>query len=158
LVKIELDNIAFESIESENSLTMDIFKEEKELLEEIVIKEYDNYIFAYSYYNPDLGGVNCHEDNWLEDIKKCKNTSASGKGWREYIKSGVAIHPDMLENLPFGTIIEVIDPEILRGEYEVIDLCSGCRPKITNGFYYIDFVDTIQIVPWGSEIKARVLK
>ncbi|MCD4760066.1 hypothetical protein K8R33_04205 [archaeon] len=168
LVQIELDKQSFE----ENSIKvggigMEMFyPDDEEIINngkldtdlEPEIIEYENYVFLYSYYNPALGGVNCHEDNWDVNYEMCKNTTASGKGWKEYIKKGVAIHPDLLNDLPFGTIIEVTDPIELVGEYEVIDLCMGCLPRGIDQYYYIDFLDRIQVLAWSEEVKIKVKK
>lgn len=89
----------------------------------------------FSYYYPPLGGVNCHEDNWVNG--QCKNITASGKGWKEYMGKGLAVHPDMLSILPFGSTVYVVNPEPIRGFYTVIDLCGGC---FINGNYYFDFL------------------
>lgn len=89
----------------------------------------------FSYYYPPLGGVNCHEDNWVNG--KCKNVTASGQGWQEYMGKGVAVHPDMLDLLPFGSLVYVVYPVQIRGYYTVIDLCGGC---LIDGRYYFDFL------------------
>jgi len=117
---------------------------------------YDFYTFGYSYYYPDLGGVNCHEDNWNEETQKCADTTASEKSWRENMGRGVALHYDILFDLPFGTIIEVLSPEEVKGFYEVIDICPGCQPRNESQPYFIDFLDDKQRLNWGDEIKVRV--
>lgn len=90
----------------------------------------------FSYYYPDLGGVNCHEDNWVDG--HCKNVTASKVvGWREYMGSGVAVHSDMLQYLPYGTQFYVTNPPAIAGFYTVVDLCCGCKHDTS---YYFDFL------------------
>jgi hypothetical protein len=50
---------------------------------------------------------------------------------------GLAVHPDMLGILPFGSIVYVVEPVSIRGFYTVVDLCGGC---LINGNYYFDFL------------------
>lgn len=105
-----------------------------------VITNYGSYymtgqIVQFSYYYPPLGGVNCHSDNWVNG--QCKNYTASGEGWIENMGKGIAVHPDMLNTLPFGSEIYVSYPEQIKGFYKVIDLCGGC---LINGKYYFDFL------------------
>ena len=89
----------------------------------------------FSYYYPPLGGTNCHEDNWVNG--QCKDITASKEGWKAYVSKGIAVHPDMLGILPFGSIVYVVEPVSIRGFYTVVDLCGGC---LINGNYYFDFL------------------
>lgn len=116
------------------------------------------YKFGYSYYFPDLGGVNCHEDNWNVETFKCKDVTASGKSWRQNMKRGVALHYDQLFDLPFGTLIQVLKPVEIAGYYEVIDICPGCNPRYEGQHYFIDFLDDKQRLPWGEIVEIRVKK
>lgn len=155
--KFDIHTMVQEELERQNSINIKTPTPEPiptPTPEPVILKDY--YDFSYSYYYPDLGGVNCHEANW--NGQNCANTTASGKGWREYLHKGIAIHWDFLEDLPFGTIIEVTSPEEVKGIYEVIDICSGCRPKMEGQPYYIDFLDDVQRLPWGAIIKAEVIK
>lgn len=103
----------------------------------------------FSYYYPNLGGVNCHNDNWVNG--QCKNLTASGYGWREFMGKGIAVHPDMLDLLPFGSLIYVTSPASIRGHYTVIDLCGGC---LINGNYYFDFLfnDMPKGLNWSVDV------
>lgn len=103
----------------------------------------------FSYYYPPLGGTNCHEDNWFNG--KCKNITASSQGWKEYLDKGIAVHPDMLSLLPFGSMVYVVNPEPIRGLYTVVDLCGGC---FINGKYYFDFLfDTMPAgLNWSVDV------
>jgi hypothetical protein len=120
------------------------------------IEGYDYYKFRYSYYNPDLGGVNCHTDNWDIENEKCADVTASGKSWKQNMYRGIAVHYDQLFDLPFGTIVEVIKPAELKGFYEIIDICPGCNPRPDDPHYYIDFLDDRQRLNWGDMIELRV--
>lgn len=92
--------------------------------------------FLFSYYFPDLGGVNCHEDNWVGG--QCKNITASKVvGWREYLGKGVAVHSDTLQLLPYGSTFYVLNPPSIAGFYTVVDLCCGCKK---GNQYYLDFL------------------
>ncbi|MCJ7696506.1 MAG: hypothetical protein MUO40_13935 [Anaerolineaceae bacterium] len=118
----------------------------------------DFYTFGYSYYFPDLGGVNCHTDNWNIETEKCSDVTASGKSWKQNMYRGVAVHYDMLYDLPFGTLIEVIKPDEVKGWYEVIDICPGCTPRYEGQVYFIDFLDDKQRLGWGEEVIVKVKK
>lgn len=109
----------------------------------------------FSYYYPDLGGVNCHTDNWLGD--RCKDTTASGESWRFYLGKGLAIHPDMFSKLPYGSIVYVTSPASIRGYYTVIDLCGGC---LINGNYYFDFLlpDMPAGLTWSKPVSYGVIR
>lgn len=90
----------------------------------------------FSYYYPDLGGVNCHEDNWSNG--HCADVTASKVvGWREYMGKGIAIHSDLYDEIPYGSQIYVVSPPQIAGIYTVVDLCCGCKNQ--NG-YYFDFL------------------
>lgn len=119
---------------------------------------FDRYNFGYSYYYPDLGGVNCHIDNWDEISGKCSDITASGKSWRQNMYRGVALHYDLLGGLPFGTNIHVLGPKEVEGWYEVIDICPGCNPRYEGQNYFIDFLDDKQRLPWGATVVVEVEK
>jgi len=157
LVKIEMANIASKTIPTEKVNSVGVFVENDEVI--IEEKKEDLILeFLYSYYNPNLGGVNCHVDNWDIDTGLCKNITASGKGWMEYFGKGIAIHPDYLDVLPFGTMVEIIEPELIKGIYEVIDLCPGCGPRYNSNLFYIDILDRNQKLPWSEKIKLRIIE
>ena len=125
---------------------------------ENAVEGFDRYNFGYSYYYPDLGGVNCHVDNWDEETGKCSDITASGKSWRQNMYRGVAVHYDILNSLPFGTLINVLGPEEVKGWYEVIDICPGCNPRYEGQAYFIDFLDDKQRLTWGAIVVVEVQK
>ncbi len=94
--------------------------------------------FLFSYYDPDMGGVNCHPDTWILDkdgaCSLCKDTTASGLTWRDKFGRSVAIPYSMGA---LGGILRVVDPEVLRGYYVVIDYCPACDKPEGR---YIDFL------------------
>lgn len=118
----------------------------------------DIYRFKYSYYYPALGGVNCHPDNWNEEKQTCKNLTASGIGWIENIGRGVAIAPSLLKDLPYGTRLDVVSPESIKGIYYVIDLCGACDNSPPGEYKWIDFLDNKQRLNWGDEVVAYVFR
>lgn len=111
--------------------------------------------FGYSFYYPDLGGVNCHVDNWVDG--HCKDTTASGASWRDYIGRGVAIPPSFLERFPYGTIFRVVSPSVISGDYTVIDLCPACEQVSKPGSFWIDFLDTGQRLDWSQTVIIQVV-
>lgn len=113
------------------------------------------HTFLFSYYFPDLGGVNCHIDNW--ENGRCKDTTASGMSWRNNMRKGLAIHPDFLELLPYGTVIRITSPAAVAGDYMVLDLCGGCN---INGYYYFDFLfEEMPIgMNWSDPVTFQVLR
>ena len=77
--------------------------------------------------------MNCHSANW--DGSHCADTTASGIRWSEYIGRGVAIPPSWLEaGIGYGSILRVIDPSTIAGDYTVIDLCSHVRANVLAGW------------------------
>jgi len=113
------------------------------------------YTVGYSYYNPDLGGVNCHVDNW--DGVKCADTTASGISWRDYVGRAVAVPPSWVcQGLGYGSIVEVLSPDSIRGEYLVVDLCAGCEAyNWEDRTWRIDFLDTGQRLTWAYPVDLR---
>jgi hypothetical protein len=113
------------------------------------------HMVFFSYYYPDLGGVNCHEDNWQNG--RCKDTTASGMSWRNNMGKALAVHPDMLEILPYGSVVRVTDPAPIAGDYMVIDLCGGCN---INGYYYFDFLFYEMPVGmnWSDPLTFQVMR
>jgi hypothetical protein len=120
--------------------------------------------WAFSYYYPDLVAedeekyaTNCHPDNIERNLQgkaiRCKNTSASGLGWRDWIfnqaidhdyRGGVAVsyYPDTLVPLyPYGTEIIVSSPPIMAGKYLVMDLCPACDDYVrSHDVLFLDFI------------------
>lgn len=120
------------------------------------VKYSDVYTVGYSYYNPALGGVNCHSSNW--DGKKCADTTASGIKWSDYIGKAVAVPPSWYcAGLGYGSILTVLTPSSLAGDYLVIDLCSGCESFYwDDGNFRIDFLDTSQKLTWAYPVEVVV--
>lgn len=121
------------------------------------VPEYQIEHVAYSYYDPDLGGVNCHVDNW--NGYTCEDTTASGISWRDYIDQGVAIPPSWYAGgMGYGSIIRVTEPEVMRGDYTVIDLCSACEKEFWNdGQYRFDFLSQQQKLPWAYMVEIQLI-
>lgn len=127
--------------------------------------------WVFSYYYPDLVAkmaenpeyaVNCHEANWIYNDQKtrvigCKNTTASGLPWKEYMmdrsehidfRGGIAVpvYPEMPVSwefalYPAGTVLTISSPVQIAGDYLVIDLCGGCNAyAASHGVMFVDFV------------------
>jgi hypothetical protein len=118
---------------------------------------YQEVAVLYSYYNPELGGVNCHTANW--DGSHCADTTASGIRWSEYVGRGVAIPPSWLEaGIGYGSILRVIDPSTIAGDYTVIDLCSMCEPTYwPDGQWRLDFLDLRQKLSWAYPVRVLIV-
>jgi hypothetical protein len=132
------------------------------------------FTFGYSYYYPDLLGVNCHDNNVLSD-GTCANTTASGQGWRDYVGKGVAIPVTYstvfsselgarwceyykLPCIPFGSVIRVHYPSVLAGDWYVVDTCGACDDRHNSGIVYIDFLDIQQRAAWGSPVEVEIIE
>jgi hypothetical protein len=113
--------------------------------------------FYYSYYYPNYGGVNCHGDNWNETTKTCKDITSSGYPWSHFLDRGVAIHPSLIDRYPFGTIFHVHYPPALRGDYIVIDLCSGCIRDGSPNLVWLDFLSGFQRADWAFPVVVEVI-
>lgn len=125
-----------------------------------IVKNMGDYYLSphtvlFSYYYPDLGGVNCHIDNWVDG--HCKNITASGVGWRDYLGHGLAVHPDMLDLLPYGSTLYVSNPPQLAGVWVVVDLCGGCQ---INNKYYFDFLlpEMPDRMNWSDPVEFGVYR
>jgi hypothetical protein len=110
------------------------------------------YDVAYSYYNPALGGINCHSANW--DGIACADVTASGIRWTEYMGQGVAVPPSWLGVLGYGTVISVLDPAPIARQYTVIDICCGCEAgNWDDRRWRLDFLDDKQRLEWASPLR-----
>jgi hypothetical protein len=118
---------------------------------------YQEVDVEYSYYNPSLGGINCHSANW--DGHRCADTTASGIRWSEYVGRGVAIPPSWLsDGMGYGSILRVVDPGSIAGDYTVIDLCSGCEAgNWADNKWRLDFLDTAQRLTWAYPVKVLLI-
>lgn len=117
---------------------------------------YQTVDVLYSYYNPALGGVNCHTDNW--NGSTCADTTASGIRWSEYLGKGVAIPPSWkAAGIGYGSVFHVLEPAALVGDYTVVDLCSGCEANIwPDGMYRLDFLNDRQLLSWAYPVKIEL--
>ena len=114
------------------------------------------YDALYSYYNPDLGGPNCHSANW--DGVSCADTTASGIRWSQYIGHGAALPPEWLAVLGYGSVIRVVSPDVIAGDYTVIDMCQGCSGvNWADHQFRIDFLDTVQRLQWAYPVKFKII-
>lgn len=109
------------------------------------VKDYKEVTFFYSYYDPSLGGVNCF--TWDEEAGECISLMASGLDWRNYYDFAVACP----SYYPLNTVIYVEYPLEVRGNWTCLDICPVCSE---GGL--IDFLQHKQVLPWRTEIKARV--
>ena len=118
---------------------------------------YQEVDVAYSYYNPELGGINCHSANW--DGSHCADVTASGIRWSEYIGHGVAIPPSWLASgLGYGSVLRVVEPSSIAGDYTVIDLCSMCEVTYwPDGRYRLDFLDRSQRLTWAYPVRLLIV-
>lgn len=118
---------------------------------------YQEVSVLYSYYNPELGGVNCHSANW--DGSHCADTTASGIRWSEYLGRGVAIPPSWLEaGIAYGSILRVVDPSTIAGDYTVIDLCGMCETSYwPDGQWRLDFLDDRQKLSWAYPVRVLIV-
>lgn len=101
-------------------------------------------VFLYSYYNPKLGGINCAE--WDDAAQDCRSRLANGEDY--HINFGVAVA--CIPDIALGSVIEVIYPENLAGEW----ICKDRGGAIVGN--YIDFLDVAQRYAWSGVVVARV--
>jgi hypothetical protein len=106
--------------------------------------------WLYSYYWPDLGGVNCSQH--LDDSGSCAALMASGKPWRAWVDRGVACPSEY----PLGTRFRVLSPLQLYGEWTCVD--RGGAIVCKDGACYLDFLhEPPQRVDWNSEITLEII-
>jgi hypothetical protein len=101
--------------------------------------------FEYSYYDPTLGGVNCAD--WDEVEGTCRSMMANGDDWRRHYGEAVACPL----SYPLGTIIDVISPAVIAGEWVCMDWCPVCKEGDL-----IDFLQHAQSLPWREKVYVRV--
>jgi hypothetical protein len=112
------------------------------------------YVVGYSYYNPDLLGINCFSGNVTSS--GCADTTASGFRWSDYMRRGVAVPDIWLTRWGFGSVIRVLSPDILSGVYTIVDKCAACDWHNWTAYDKrdrVDFLDTIQRLPWDADVK-----
>jgi len=111
---------------------------------------------GYSYYWPPWGPPNCSEDNWHEKENYCDDTTASGLPWSKYVERAVAVPYEWHEVIPLNSIVRIHSPEIMRGDYLVIDYCGDCIKD--EGHIYFDFLSARQILAWTVPMMAEVIQ
>jgi hypothetical protein len=105
------------------------------------------FSFRYSYYYPDLGGVNCL--TWDESKGTCVSLMASGKAWKDYVNKAVAC-PGWL---PMYTVIRVVSPSELIGDWVCMDRGQGIERDM------LDFLHKPpQRLPWFTKIQAEIIR
>lgn len=110
---------------------------------------------GYSYYWPPWGPPNCSDANWHEKENYCDDTTASGLPWSQYVERAVAVPYEWRDVIPLQSIIRIHSPEIMRGDYLVIDYCGDCIKK--EGHIYFDFLSSRQILAWTVPMMAEVI-
>ena len=120
--------------------------------------QFNNMILnvQYSYYWPPLLGPNCHPDNVLPS-GGCKDTTASGEPWTKWRGKGVAIPIQWLDRIPFYSIVRVISPPEMIGDYTVVDLCGGCIKAEYPDLIWFDFLDDHLILNWSSDLVVEII-
>lgn len=109
---------------------------------------------GYSYYYPPWGPPNCSAENWI-DNSYCKDTTASGLPWSEYMGKGVAIPVEWSEYIPLLSTIRVHSPPSMVGDYLVLDRCGDCiKPE---GHIYFDFLDNRARLNWTVPMLVEVI-
>lgn len=103
-------------------------------------------VFLYSYYDPDLGGVNCL--TW-DEVLGCVSTLASGDDYRLWWDRAVACPV----KYDLGTIFKVVNPQVLRGRY----VCLDRYDEALYTSQYLDFLSKRQLLPWNEEITVEVI-
>lgn len=112
------------------------------------------YAIGYSYYYPPLLGPNCHPDNVIDDLY-CKDITASGLPWSQYIGRGVAIPIQWADKIPLLSKIRVYNNLDMQGEYLVLDYCGDCiKPE---GHIYFDFLDNRPRLNWTVPLLVEVI-
>jgi hypothetical protein len=120
--------------------------------------------WVFSYYYPDLVaedevlyGANCHPDNIERNPQgkaiRCKNTSASGLGWRDWLmysavdtqyRGGVAVpyYPNTYNPIyPMGATLVINSPPSIAGYYLVMDICPACDDYVlSHNVLFLDFL------------------
>jgi hypothetical protein len=110
---------------------------------------------GYSYYWPPWGPPNCSADNWHDKENYCEDTTASGLPWSHYVERAVAVPVEWRDVIPLMSIVRIHSPEIMKGDYLVIDYCGDCIKK--EGHIYFDFLSSRQILAWTVPMMAEVI-
>jgi hypothetical protein len=109
------------------------------------------YKVGYSYYNPSLGGVNCHTANW--DGVRCADVTSSGIRWSDYMGRAVALAPSWLRVIGYGTVLHVSSPAPMVGDFTVIDMCCGCEAaNWSDNNFRVDFLALKQALQWNYPV------
>jgi len=117
---------------------------------------YMTFQAQYSYYWPPLLGPNCHPANLLPQ-GGCKDTTSSGLPWSHYRGRGVAIPLTWQGTVPLLSVIRVLLPVEMMGDYLVIDYCGLCTKAEYPGLIWLDFLDDHLRLPWSADMSVIVL-
>jgi len=109
----------------------------------------------YSYYWPPLLGPNCHPDNVRGG--KCLDTTSSGLKWSEYRGRGVAIPLTWAGTVPLLSVVRVLHPVTMIGDYLVIDYCGACTKSEYPDLVWLDFLDDTQRLDWSADMQVQIL-
>jgi hypothetical protein len=102
--------------------------------------------FKYSYYYPPLGGINCADYDFVSN--ECVSNMADGTAWQDGV--GHAVACDV--RYPFGTVVRVLSPAELAGDW----ICQDRGSAII--YPYIDFLhEPPNRVEWNFPIVAEVI-
>ena len=110
----------------------------------------------YSYYWPPLLGPNCHPEN-LKKTGGCKDVTASGLPWSHYRGRGVAIPLVWAGTVPLFSIVRVLSPVDLIGDYLVLDYCGACTKSEYPDLVWLDFLDDTQRLQWSADMQVEIL-
>jgi len=97
----------------------------------------------YSWYNPELGGVNCSQ--FVNGI--CVSNMASGKSWLPYVDRAAACPSDW----GFGTVV------ILDGKEWVCEDRGGAIKYDTQGYTFVDFLTKNPTHSYGEYIEIYIV-
>ena len=103
--------------------------------------QYQNMRLRLSYYNPALGGTNCHPANWKPATNPyggvCR-TALIGEPWSTWVNIGAACAPD----IPLRSRIYI---EELKKAFICVDR-GGAIQRLADG---TQFIDLLQVhAPW----------
>ena len=105
------------------------------------------HTWMYSYYYPDLGGVNCHTSNWDADAGVCRAVLL-GRPWRDWLGRLVALGYDYQDYM--GCTLHIVAPDAVVGDYVIGDICPAC------GADFVDFLADRQVLPWRSLVQGYI--
>jgi hypothetical protein len=71
------------------------------------------------------------------------------------VERAVAVPIEWRDVIPLNSIVRIHSPEIMKGDYLVIDYCGDCIKK--EGHIYFDFLSSRQILAWTVPMMAEVI-